>query len=333
MSKLRRATVAVAISSALAVTLAASGCASSAGDAASFPRRDIKVIVPWEPGGGSDLIARALAPCIKRNLSPDIDVITQNVTGASGRTGTFQVYDARPDGYTIGTLEPYTLTIAALTGQAGGRSPGKLNWLGQVSAVPMTLAVNAKSGLSSLEDFRGKEVRVAVTQVTLAATLKYLETLGAKPRMVFYDGGSETMLATVRGDVDAAVQVAPTVVRAMKANQGAIRVIATLSGERHKDLPETPTTAELGVPLTPDLATITQYAYVYGVAPETPPQVAKRLEDAIAAATKDTSCVEQLRRANLDVAYQSAAQVKQSMRSFENGLATFADDLRSASGG
>ncbi|SFN99310.1 Tripartite-type tricarboxylate transporter, receptor component TctC [Actinomadura madurae] len=317
-----------------AALIATAGCANGAGGGAgSFPKRDIKVIVPFEPGGGSDLIARALAPCIKKNLATDADVVIQNVTGAGGRTGTFQLYDARPDGYTIGTLEPFTLTIASLTGQSGGRTPERLNWLGQVSAVPMTLTVNAKSGLTGLGDFRGKRVRVAVSQVTLPATIKYLEALGATPRLVYYDGGSETMLATVRGDVDAVVQVAPTVIRAMKANPGAVRVISTLSGTRFKDLPETPTSAELNVPLSPELATISQYTYDFAVPAGTAPAITQKLEGAIAAATRDQSCVEKMRRANLEVSHQNGAQVKRSMRSFQQSLAKLTGELRRATSG
>jgi tripartite-type tricarboxylate transporter receptor subunit TctC len=311
-----------AVTAVVVVAVVAAGCGGSAGE---FPRRDVTVVVPWEPGGGSDLIARALAPCMKKALGRK--VVIQNVTGASGRIGTFGVYDAKPDGYRIGVLEPYTLTIAALTGQAGDRKPERLVWLGQISAVPMTLVVNAKTGIDSLDDLRGRQVSTAVTQVTLAATLRYLKLIGATPKLVFYDGGSETMLATVRGDVEAAVQVAPTVLRASAANPGVLRVVTVLSGERVADLADTPTTGQLGVPLDADTATIASYSYAYAAAPGTPEPVARTLENAIAAAAKDATCAENVRRAKLAVIYTAAAETTESMRSFERGLAAVREDL------
>jgi putative tricarboxylic transport membrane protein len=320
-------------SAVIVAALALAGCGNfGGGGAASYPRQDVKVIVPFDPGGGSDLIARALAPCMKQSLSPDIDVVVQNVTGAGGRVGTFEVYDAKNDGYTIGMLEPYTLTIAELTGQAGDRSAGKLNWLGQAAAVPFTLVASTRSGFTKPADLRGKEVTVAVTQVSLAPTIKYFDALGATPRLVYYDGGSETMLAAQRGDVEAAVQVAPTALRALKADQSALRILTVLDDERFPELPDVPTSKEAGVPLTDELATISQYAYNYAAPPDTPAEITKKVSDAIAAAVKDPDCVEKMRNAELDPAYESGAQVARSVRTFRDSLASLTDDLRRASG-
>jgi tripartite-type tricarboxylate transporter receptor subunit TctC len=319
---------------AIVAALALAGCGSvGGGDAENYPRRDIKVIVPFAPGGGSDLIARALAPCMRQSLSPDIDVVVQNVTGAGGRIGTFDVYDARNDGYTIGMLEPYTLTIAELTGQAGDRSAGRLNWLGQAASVPFTLVVNGSSGYRKPTDLRGKEVKVAVTQVSLAPTIKYFEALGATPRLVYYEGGSETMLAAVRGDVEAAVQVAPTALRAIDADRDALRVIAVLDDERFPQLPDTPTSAEAGVPLSDELATIAQYAYTYAAPPDTPAEITTKISDAISAAVEDAGCAEKMRNAELEPAHQSGEEVARSVQTFRDTLATVTDDLRRASGG
>lgn len=319
---------------AIVAVLTLAGCGSFGGGGVdSYPRRDIKVIVPFDPGGGSDLIARALAPCMKKSLSADIDVVVQNVTGAGGRVGTLEVYDAKNDGYTIGMLEPYTLTIAELTGQAGDRSAGKLRWLGQAAAVPFTLVVSTRSGFTKPADLRGKEVPVAVTQVSLAPTLKYFEALGATPRLVYYDGGSETMLATQRGDVEVAVQVAPTALRAIKASPDALRVLTVLDEERFPELPDVPTSAEAKVPLTDELETISQYAYNYAAPPDTPTEITTKVADAISAAVKDGDCAAKMRNAELDPAYRSGADVARSVRTFRDSLATLTDDLRRASGG
>jgi tripartite-type tricarboxylate transporter receptor subunit TctC len=197
----------------------------------------------------------------------------------------------------------------------------------------MTLVARADSGLTSLADLRGQRVTVAVTQVTLAATLKYLQLLGATPELVHYDGGSETMLATVRGDVQAAVQVAPTVARAVAANPGALRPLAVLAEDRVADLPEVPTTAEVGAPLTADVTPFARYSYAFAAPPDTPAPVLRTLETAIADAARDSGCAADVARAKLPVVHEPADQVAESMQPFADGLLVIREDLLRAAVG
>ena len=65
---------------------------------AAYPEKPIHMIVPWAAGGGTDVVARALAESMKKFT--DVAVVVDNVTGAGGSTGNAKVAEAAPDGYT-----------------------------------------------------------------------------------------------------------------------------------------------------------------------------------------------------------------------------------------
>ena len=90
-------------------------------EATKYPERDIVIVCPWVAGGGSDVIARASARYLRKYLPKQMNVIVQNVTAAGGRVGSFQVYDAKPDGYTLGLLEPFVFVMADAMRELGNR--------------------------------------------------------------------------------------------------------------------------------------------------------------------------------------------------------------------
>ena len=105
------------------LALALLPCLAAPLGAQSFPDRPIRIIVPVNPGGGTDIFARALQEIVGNSLGQPI--IVENRPGASGTIGVQQVLEARPDGHTLGfiwntpvTSAPHTLgtryTMAAI---------------------------------------------------------------------------------------------------------------------------------------------------------------------------------------------------------------------------
>src|SRR3546814_5348914 len=74
---------------------------------AEYPDKPIELVVGFEPGGGTDVMARTVAPFVEKYLGNGASVVVKNVPGASGQIAVTQVAHARPDGYTLGR---YTLT-------------------------------------------------------------------------------------------------------------------------------------------------------------------------------------------------------------------------------
>jgi len=63
----------------------------------SWPKRDVVIIVPYNPGGGYDITARVISPLLAKYLPNNVNVIVQNVPGAGGKIGTLQTLNAKPD--------------------------------------------------------------------------------------------------------------------------------------------------------------------------------------------------------------------------------------------
>lgn len=86
----------------IGLLLLATGCKSADESPASYPQRPISFFVPWNPGGGTDTVSRALAVALQKHLDTPVNVI--NRTGGGGVVGHLALSQAKPDGYTIGAV-------------------------------------------------------------------------------------------------------------------------------------------------------------------------------------------------------------------------------------
>ena len=82
--------------------LLAAACATTLPVFAAYPERPIQIIVPYSPGGGSDLALRLFGETVKKHY-PGTNVVVRNQPGGGGSIGTSAAINARPDGYTLGT--------------------------------------------------------------------------------------------------------------------------------------------------------------------------------------------------------------------------------------
>ncbi len=298
----------------------------------NYPERDITVIVPYKPGGGGDLIVRGMSPYMKMYLPKQVNWIIQNIDAAGGRVGTFQAYDAKPDGYTIGLLENFAFPVAEVLGETGGRISTKMTWLSKLSSTPFMLAVSSNSGIKTIQDLKGKKVRAATAQATLPTTVAMLKFLGADPYIVMYGGGSECALATLRGDTEVMVGIPATILRQAEASRGKLIPLAILGEKRFADAPNVPSLKELGVTLSPDMLFFNDYYYMLAGPPSLPSEVSKILIGAIEKTLKDQRFVEELAKAKIEVSYAPAKQVKESMSLLPGLLARYKESIRQAVG-
>ncbi|MGU4174518.1 Bug family tripartite tricarboxylate transporter substrate binding protein, partial [Pseudomonas aeruginosa] len=128
--------------------------ASSVGMAAPFaqaqdwPASNIRWVVPYPPGGGTDVLARALAEVARKHLPQDLIVL--NRAGASGAVGWTELANARPDGYKIGIIT-VELTMIPHMGLTKISSDAVLP-VARLNADPATIAVRADSPYRSIEE-------------------------------------------------------------------------------------------------------------------------------------------------------------------------------------
>lgn len=218
--------------------------------AADWPEKPIQVVVPYAPGGGTDIFVRKILQAIEMNEFLDQPIVVINRAGAGGRTGSRSVLNAKPDGYTF-LVNHLTLLVGEATGLAdfGYRDFEAVAATGRECSV---LMVPSESPYQSIGDLikAAKEKPNTITYGVNIGALNHMagielqQTLpGAEFRFVQI-GGSSGNLTAVRGSV---IDVGGTSAGTFKNGQDAtIRPLGVYAKERLEALPEIPTMVEQG---------------------------------------------------------------------------------------
>ncbi len=252
---------------------------------AAFPERDIKVIIPFSPGGGFDSYIRAVVPLLKKHLGGKVNVLPINTPGAGGRRGALETFRAKPDGYTIGVFNMPGVLIPQLTEDSVGYDLEKLTWLATFGNDPYAFVVNKNSPLKSFAQVQAQKQPVLYgatgpSSTSYVATVIMNETLGIPYEMVTgYTGSSEYTMGVMRGDVVAALVSMSTARPYIKS--GDIRALAMI-GVKSTD----PAIADADSLGKPELEKLNVVRMIAGP-PGLPAELKAILEKAILAAMAD----------------------------------------------
>jgi tripartite-type tricarboxylate transporter receptor subunit TctC len=256
--------------------------------AQAWPARTITLVVPFAPGGATDVSARLVAEHMTRTLGQQ--VVIQNVAGAGGTTGSTRVMRSEPDGYTILMGHVGTHAVAAsLYPNLAYKPDLDFEPLGLVSEFPMLIVARPDFPPKDLKEFvayvRANHAKLnvghaGVGSVFFITNLLLDSILKVKPTMVPFNGGLPAMNALVAGQVDYLCADATTATPQLEG--GKIKAYAIASPQRNSTLPQVPTTAEAGLP---EFQTSAWFALF---APRgTPKPVLDRLSDALDKALDD----------------------------------------------
>lgn len=241
----RRALVAAAILATLA---------SSATSQERYPAKPVTLVVGFAPGGGTDLIARVIAPRLSESLKQP--VVVENRAGASGTIGAGAVAKAKPDGYTLllGHVSSNAM-VPAIRPQMPYVASKDFTAISLIGSVPQVVVVPASSPAKTFADFvemvkaRKGAVNYASsgqgTQQHFAAELFQLAT-GTSMTHVPYKGSGSALTDLLSGQVDVNFDTVPTVLQYIRGGQ--LRALAVTTRSRVATLPNVPTVAESGVP-------------------------------------------------------------------------------------
>ena len=220
----------------------------------AYPTKPIRFILPFPPGGGTDIIGRLLAQKLSEEVG--VAVVPENRAGAGGNLGAEAAAKATPDGYTIVIC---TVTLAV----SPSLYKGKLSYdplrdlspIGLVAAQAQTLAVHPSMPARSIKEMvqlaRTNPGKVSFgtggsgTSNDLVAQI-FKSSNKVNVLIVPYKGISPATVAILSGEVDAAVIGVATAIPYVKG--GKLRVLATLAPTRAPGLPDVPTAAESGYP-------------------------------------------------------------------------------------
>ncbi len=212
-----------------------------------WPERNITMIIPFKPGGGYDICGRIAASFIEKYLPKKVNIVVRNVEGAAGKIGLLELVRAKPDGYTIGVTEVFQIGRTYVLGEAGDIDVTKLTWLGRLDGGGGMMAVGKGGRFKTIAEMKGQEVRISGTSQTNFSALLVSRALGIKPRLINYDLGPDACFAVMRGDADAIVYYAPSMMKQVKASGGKLIPIFIGDEKRDPHYPDIPTAKELGV--------------------------------------------------------------------------------------
>ena len=218
-----------------------------------YPDRTVKIVVPYPPGGTTDLLARAVAGRLTDSLKQTF--IVENRGGASGSIGTEAVARAAPDGYTLlmGTISTHGINPAI--GKVPYDPVKDFQPVTDVADTPNVLTVNPDTPFRTLKDVLDA-ARAKPGSITFGST-----SPGGSPHMsgellkamtgtdllhVPYKGGGPMLIDLMGGQIQLGFDNLPSSMPHIKA--GKIRPIAVTTTERWPQAPEIPTIAESGVP-------------------------------------------------------------------------------------
>lgn len=233
----------------LALTLTACGgnLGGGSGDGADYPGGDpVTIYVGQDPGGSTDLIARALADTVADDLG--VAVTVENKPGANGAVAAKELAGKKPDGH---TLMIYNGSLAYITPLAVPADEAldiaDYDIVTGISQDDYVLVTAPSSGLKTVEDLKGKPVKYGTTGVGTGSQLSQallFAQAGIKATAVPFDGGSPTLTAVLGGQVDVgAIQLGEAV---EQIEAGELTPIVTFAEKRPSYLPDTPTAVEEG---------------------------------------------------------------------------------------
>jgi tripartite-type tricarboxylate transporter receptor subunit TctC len=238
----------------LAASAATLPAASRIARAQAYPTRPITLIVPFPPGGSTDVAARIAADHMSRTLGHQ--VVIQNVSGAGGTTGSTRAMRADPDGYTIlmGQMGTHAASVALYPNLAY-RPDEDFEPIGMVTAFPLIIAARKDFPANDLKEFvaylksnssKLNQAHAGVGSIFFTTCLLLNSIVGAKPTLVPFNGGAPAMNALVGGQVD--YMCADIITGGTHHEAGRIKVYGVATAVRNAAIPNVPTTVEAGLP-------------------------------------------------------------------------------------
>lgn len=236
----------------LAAALAASSLLTSVPLAAQeFPNRPVTIVSPFSPGGGTDIVARAVAEELRGLWGHN--AIVENVPGASGAIGGQQVAVSEPDGYTL-VLAPNSYTIIGNVQDLPFDVEESFTPIGLIATSPLVLAVNRSVDVDSVEELIAYDRANPGTLLQGSAGIATAPHLagelfnhmaGTEIAHIPYQGSGQVVPALLGNEVQ--LSFGPLNSIESLVQNGDMKVLAVLSDTRYEGLPDVPTVAEGGL--------------------------------------------------------------------------------------
>jgi tripartite-type tricarboxylate transporter receptor subunit TctC len=235
----------------LLAALACIGYASGT-HAQRYPERPIRLIVPFAPGGTSDLVARLVGARLAEDLGQS--VIVDNRGGGGSTLGTGMAARATPDGYTLLISHIALAVNQTLYSKLPYRAVTDLAPISKLGVAPSAVVVNSKLPANNMKDLIALAKKqpgklnygsAGVGSSGHLAVALFEHVADVQLTHVPYKGGGPSVAATIAGEVQIAIPVLASAASHVKA--GRLRMLAVTSAKRSQSVPDVPTAQEAGV--------------------------------------------------------------------------------------
>ncbi|ANS78123.1 Tricarboxylate transport protein TctC [Serinicoccus hydrothermalis] len=286
---IRTRTTALAVLPALALTLSA--CGGGGDPAADYPTKRIDYVLPFDPGGESDITARLQQEPLEEALGQSVSISYQ--PGAGGALGWSELTRSRPDGYTVmGCNIPHIILQPMLRDDAGYETE-QIKPVYFFQSTPNALLVSADSEMETVDDFvaAAKEDPGGLSvggsgdfSANHIGTLQFADAAGIEVSYTPFDGTGAAVPALLGGHVDALMSYTPQIDQL--GDQ--VKALAVASEERMDGL-DVPTFTEQGIDMADGA-----YRGVC-VQEDTPQEIVDSLAETFASVNEDPDLVEDFR--------------------------------------
>ena len=276
--------------------------ASAGIQAQDYPTKPVNLFIPFGPGGGHDLTARAITPVAEKYLGQPI--IIQHKPGGGGAIASLQVAKAKPDGYTLlfGGVGPNCSLPAIEPGRSAG--PDDLEGVCQVAGYTSVVVSRPNAPFKNYRELveyakanPGKLIYSTSGPwgATDIAVKMLVRKTGISVKVVPYDGGGPSLLAVIGGHADATNTTPFSGYPHIKA--GKLIPMAVQDYQRHPQYPDVPTAKEQGIDLV-------WFPWISVNAPKgTPPAIIKKLAAAFKGMIEDPQTVEICQKTGVEARY------------------------------
>lgn len=292
---------------------------------AFYQDNTVRVIGGHDAGGGFDFYMRAVARAMERVCGTSTTV--RNIPGAGGLIGDNQLFQAEPDGLTIGLLNYPGHVFAQLTGNEEVQYDFReWEWLGRVASDTPVIIVNPDGDFQTIEDLQASErpvrygIEGAGSDAFYGAALA-AETFGYPHELITgYGGSNEIITAISRGEVDATFLSLGSSIQSIR--NGDVTAVVLFGEERSELLPDTPTAREVAE--TPeDEETLAAFGNIYDLErtfvapPGTPGDRVDHLRDCLMQVFEDEQFVQEVEDADRVVVPMPGAEVDEASSQVE----------------
>lgn len=263
---------------------------------ARWPENPVRVVVPWAPGGITDILARLVAQKLSDRLGQQF--IIDNKGGAAGNIGAEMVAKAPPDGYTLLITNPGAFTTNQYLYADMKYKPSDFAPIAVLASFPNALIVNKDLPVHTVAEFidyarkHPKEINGGSSGAGSSGHLSlelFKSMTGAPVQNIFYKGAAPTKLDLVSGRIQVVLDNIPGYLGEIQ--NGSLRMIAVGTKERLPTFPDVPTLDESGVK-----GYESSVWYALAAPRGTPPAILQKLSSETQALLKEPDVLERIRQ-------------------------------------